>query len=219
LTISGFLNTPVSGLSNTDGRVYAHDLTLRRWFNIFVLEIGWEHFYEPRRDIDAVDTLDLFSLSLRRKRPGRIEGRLPRALPLVGALLLNGVGDVIPAFDVGLEVRAYPLRPLTFYHSTTVSVFAHGPLLIDTRLEAGFSFRQIDFSWRCARPEARPRPGLLRPHRHLRGAILKGDHRSRDVASPKARRLRRPTFNAEASFRGVKKFFAFAKQPPRAEDR
>jgi len=133
VTLGGFLGT--------NEQVYAHDLALRGWLGLFVAQGSWERFYEPR---PSLDTLDMFRVHLGPNILGS-KAKSIELYTLLGASALHGSdGAVLPAFDMALEARAYPLRPFAFFASTTLSVFGEGPPLLDARLEGGVSIGRVD---------------------------------------------------------------------------
>ena len=135
LTLGGFLAV--------NEQVYAHDAALRGWLGLFVVHASWERFYEPSAPTSSIDTLDIFRLHAGPNLLGPHVDSL-ELYPLFGASGLHGAHGITPAFDLGIEGRAYPLRPLAFFASTTASVFADGPPLFDARLEAGISLGRFE---------------------------------------------------------------------------
>jgi hypothetical protein len=60
-----------------------------------------------------------------------------------GASVIHGEA-VTPAFDVGLDVRVYPVEPLALNASAMLSVFEIGPVLLDARLQMGVALGPME---------------------------------------------------------------------------
>lgn len=123
--------------------VVSHDANANVFFGHFLMGAGWERFYEPNHKAGSIDTLDTFRFRL---GPNVLGPSVPmlELYTLVGASALSGFGETIPAFDLALEARAYPVRPLAFTASGTTSFFKNGPPIIEGRLEGGVSLGRFD---------------------------------------------------------------------------
>jgi hypothetical protein len=132
----------LSGFAATNERVYAHDLQLRGWLGPVMGGAEWDRYYEPSKTGSA-DTLDLFRAHVGSNFLGPLVPHL-ELYPLVGATAMRGAAGVIGAFDVGAEARVYPVRPLAIYASSIVSIFAQGPVLVDSRAELGVALGRVE---------------------------------------------------------------------------
>jgi hypothetical protein len=123
--------------------VYSHDLDLTFWLGPVLAHLSWEHFYEQLEDTDDWDHLNLFGGHLGANVLGPFVDFLELYL-LAGAIVLHYGDEWIPAFDAGLDLRAYPAEPLAMHASANLSVFEHGPVLLDARLGAGVALGPIE---------------------------------------------------------------------------
>ncbi len=132
-----------SGFLALNSEVVAHDFNVNGFLGLFMLGAGYERFYEPNRAARSIDTLDMFRLRL----GPNILGASVKILELYvlgGASLMHGFGETIPALDLGIEGRAYPMRPLTFFASGTSSFYKDGPPIVEGRAEGGVSIGRVD---------------------------------------------------------------------------
>jgi hypothetical protein len=123
--------------------VLSHELAATAWLQMVVFRFQWEHLYERIETTGAWDHLDIFRGHIGANVFGPF---VPRAelYMMVGALVLYGNGEAIPAFDIGGDLRVYPARPLALHLTLMGSVFGEGPALFDTRLEAGIAIGQAE---------------------------------------------------------------------------
>lgn len=134
----------VGAFSAVGERVLGHDLAAAGWIDLFLVQGAWDRFYEPRMDVRATDTLDMFRLHLGPNVLGS-SVKPVELYVLVGGSALRSVEAVTPAFDASVQMRVYPVRPFAFYTSMTGSFFEKGPPLLDARFEAGTSVGRFDF--------------------------------------------------------------------------
>jgi hypothetical protein len=134
----------VGGFAALNERVYAHDFKFTGFLGLFVLQASYERFYEPLPN-GSVDTLNLPRVHLGPNILG------PHFKPVELYALFGGTGMVgpsgtfIPGFDVKLEGRVYPVEPLAFLASSTLTLFGEGKPLWDNRIEAGIAVGRFDF--------------------------------------------------------------------------
>ncbi len=119
--------------------IYGHGVHLRGFISAFVLHGEWTRLHEP--DAANVRSLDLF-----RGHVGAnvlVGTRWAELYLLAGVLVMHGL-ETTPAFDMGLEARLYPARPLTLFVQGTSAFFEHGPPFFTARFEPGVSVSRID---------------------------------------------------------------------------
>jgi hypothetical protein len=135
LSVHGFraFNEPV---------VYSHDLDGTVWLGPILLHLSWEHFYEQIEQSDRWDHLNLYGVHLGANTVGPFVDGLELYL-LAGASAIHG-DAFTPAFDAGLELRAYPIEPLALYGSAMLSFFEIGPVLVDGRAEIGVALGPVE---------------------------------------------------------------------------
>lgn len=123
--------------------VLSHELAATAWLQMVLFRFKWEHLYERIETTGAWDHLDIFRWHIGANVLGPF---VPRAelYMMVGALVLYGNGEAIPAFDIGGDLRVYPARPLALNLTLMGSAFGEGPALFDTRLEAGIAIGQAE---------------------------------------------------------------------------
>jgi hypothetical protein len=123
--------------------VYASDVGVRGYLQLFVAQASWERFYEPRPEVGRTDTLDMFRAHV---GPNIFGSMLKEAevYVLAGGAVMKGQNAPVPAFDIGIEARAYPVRPFALYGSGFVSIFGNGPALVDGRFEVGVAVGRFD---------------------------------------------------------------------------
>jgi len=133
LTTSGFVarNAPV--FSRTFG--------LRVFLGQIVASASWDRMYETPGD-GTLARLDLYRFHLTSNLLGGLS-RSVEVYPLMGLGIMKGT-NLHGAFDAGLEFRIYPVRPLTLSLSSIASVFAEGPVLFDSKLEAGLTYGRVE---------------------------------------------------------------------------
>jgi hypothetical protein len=123
--------------------VYAGNLGVRGYLQHFVAQGSWERFVEPRPEVGRTDSLDMFRAHVGPNLFGTMMKDV-EVYALVGGMVMKGQNAPVAAVDLGIEARAYPLRPFALYSSGFVSVFMQGPPLIDGRFEAGVSLGRFD---------------------------------------------------------------------------
>ena len=119
--------------------IYGHGIHLRGFISAFSVHGEWTRLHEP--GAAHVRSLDLFRGHLGANL--LIGTRWAELYLLAGALVMHGL-ETTPAFDMGVESRLYPSRPLTLFVQGTSAIFEHGPPLFTARLEPGVSFSRID---------------------------------------------------------------------------
>lgn len=134
LTTSGFLAR--------NEAVFAHTMGLRVFLGQVVAIGAWDRLYETPPDAGALARLDLYHLHFTSNLLGG-SARTFELLPLMGLGVMHG-RETTGAFDLGLDMRLYPARPLTLAMSSVASLFAHGPALFDSRFEAGVSIDRFE---------------------------------------------------------------------------
>lgn len=104
---------------------------------------GFERFSEPNHAAQSTDILDDWRFRL---GPNVVGGSISNVelYPMIGASILHGFGDTIPALDLSIEGRAYPMKPLAFFASGTASIFKDGPPILEGRMEGGVSLGRVD---------------------------------------------------------------------------
>jgi hypothetical protein len=123
-------------------RVFSAEVAARAYLKYFVIGAAWERFVEPLPR-QQPDTLDLAHLRV----GGNVFGGNIQSVelyPLLGATLFSGPSVTTGGFNMGLEARAYPLRPLAVQTSFAAIVFGQGKPLFDTRLELGLGLGRVD---------------------------------------------------------------------------
>jgi hypothetical protein len=123
--------------------VYAGDVGIRGYLQLFVAQAAWERFFEPRPKVGRTDTLDMFRAHMGPNLFGSLI-REAEVYLLVGGAIMKGQNAPVPAFDIGIEARAYPVRPFALYGSGFLSIFGHGPALLDGRFEVGVALGRFD---------------------------------------------------------------------------
>ncbi len=121
--------------------VMGHDLDARLFLPRLSIHASWERLHEVRLN-GTLDHLDILGGHLAFNVTGPYTSWLEPHL-LIGASGMHGVAWT-PAFDAGLDARIYPINPLVLRPSAMVSVFAHGPPLLDARFEIGVSLGRFD---------------------------------------------------------------------------
>lgn len=121
--------------------ILSHGLGLRAYFYNVVVSARWERLYELL-ETGTFDQLDLFRAHLGANVTGPFVDIMELYLH-AGAAVLSG-NSVTPAFDVGAELRLYPIDPLAVRASAMFSVFEIGPVLLDARLEAGVALDRFE---------------------------------------------------------------------------
>jgi hypothetical protein len=122
--------------------VYSHDLDGTVWLGPVLLHLSWEHFYEQLQGSRRWDHLNVYGAHLGANTLGPWVDGLELYL-LAGASAIHG-DALTPAFDVGLELRAYPVAPLTVHGAATLSVFEVGPVLLDGRAQIGVALDRLE---------------------------------------------------------------------------
>ncbi len=150
------------GFFAVNEEVASHDANLNGFVGLFMLGAGWERFYEPNRAAKTFDTLDVFRARLGPNVLGAAVSAL-ELYALAGGSLMHGFGETIPKFDLALEARAYPVRPLAFYAGATTSLGAHGPPILDGRLEGGVSLGRVDLRAGFRALKQQPEQSFLGP--------------------------------------------------------
>jgi hypothetical protein len=123
--------------------VLAMDLGIRGYLKYFVLDASFNRFIEPvgRGNFDS---LDLGRLRL----GGNVFGAAIRSVelyPLLGGVLFRGPTVLTGGFDLGLEARAYPFRPLVIGVAMSAMIFpTGGQPLFDAKFDAGVSLDRFD---------------------------------------------------------------------------
>jgi hypothetical protein len=115
--------------------VLGHQIDINAWTSRVRFHSRWERLYERLERKGTFDALDLFALHVGSNMLGSLVGAMELDV-LAGATLMHGE-QWTPAFDVGIDLRAYPRRPLALQASIFTSFFQYGPPLLDARLSAG----------------------------------------------------------------------------------
>lgn len=132
----------VAGFVAESDSIFARTLSLRLFPGPMAITASWDRMYETPPDSRSLARLDLVHLDLSSDLLATW-ARGVELYPRMGALLLAGKGSTW-AFDGGLEARVYPYRPFTVAASSLAGIFAHGPVLFDTQIEAGVSYDRFE---------------------------------------------------------------------------
>ncbi|MBW2455606.1 MAG: hypothetical protein JRI68_13895, partial [Deltaproteobacteria bacterium] len=119
-----------------------HELTGTFWAGMVLFRGSWERLYEQVEETGATDDLDLFTGHL----GSNVLGPFVDSLEMYwwfGALAMRGEAWT-PAFNLGAELRFYPVEPVAAYSSTMVSIFEYGPVLVDTRWQVGVALDRFE---------------------------------------------------------------------------
>jgi hypothetical protein len=137
-----WLDLGVSGFAALNAeRVLTQELEATLFLPKVSLHASWEHFYELMFD-GKTDHLDIIAGHLGFNMLGPVAKSAELHL-LLGASGMRGKVWT-PAFDVGIDARFYPLKPLAIRSSAIVSVFPIGPALLDARAQLGVSIGRFD---------------------------------------------------------------------------
>jgi hypothetical protein len=123
-------------------RVFSGELALRPSIGHWVLDASWNRFVEPLPGAPA-DSLDLVRLKL----GGNVFGGSVQGIelyPLVGGVFFRGPTVTTGGVDMGIDLRTYPIEPLTVSTTLAALVFAQGRPLFDLRVEGGFTLGRMD---------------------------------------------------------------------------
>jgi hypothetical protein len=133
----------VTGFRSLNEDVFSHELGLTLWLGTLLLNGSWEHLYERIEATGGFDSLDILRVHLGANVLGPFVDRAELYMH-AGALFLRGDGDFLPAFNAGAELRVYPADPLALRAASIASIFPIGPVLVDTRLEAGITMGPVE---------------------------------------------------------------------------
>lgn len=122
--------------------VYSHDLDATAWLGPVLMHLSWEHFYEQIQETDEWDHLNLYGGHLGANVLGPWIDPVELYM-LAGVSVVHGEAAT-PAFDVGLDLRVYPIEPLALNSSAMLSVFEIGPVLLDARLQMGVALGPME---------------------------------------------------------------------------
>ncbi len=133
LTTSGFV------AQNAD--VFSRTFGLRVFLGQVVAAASWDRMYETPND-GTLARLDFYRFHITSNLLGG-SSRSVELFPLMGVGVMKGHA-AHGAFDGGFDMRVYPMRPLTFAISSIASVFSQGPVLFDTKFEAGLTYDRVE---------------------------------------------------------------------------
>jgi hypothetical protein len=133
----------ITGFRSLNEDVFSHELGFTLWLGTLLINGRWEHMYERIETTGGFDSLDILRAHLGANILGPFVDRAELYMN-AGALFLRGDGDFLPAFDAGLELRVYPTDPLALRAASMASIFPIGPILVDTRLEAGIAMGPVE---------------------------------------------------------------------------
>ncbi|MGZ3424112.1 MAG: hypothetical protein ACXVEE_39995 [Polyangiales bacterium] len=136
------LEASIGGFVAQSEYVFARSFALRLFPGPTAFTAAWDRMYETPPDPGSLARLDLYRFDVSSDLLATW-ARGVELYPRMGTLLLSGKRSTW-AFDGGLELRAYPYRPLTVAVSSMAGVFAHGPVLFDTQVEAGVSYDRFE---------------------------------------------------------------------------
>jgi len=122
--------------------IMGHELTGTFWAGMLLFRASWERLYEQVEDSGETDELDLFTGHL----GANVLGPFVDSLEMVwwvGALAMHGEAWT-PAFNLGADLRFYPIEPLAAYSSAMLSIFEYGPVLLDTRWQVGVALDRFE---------------------------------------------------------------------------
>ena len=131
----------VGAFTARDENVFSRTLGLRIFLGKLAVSGSWDRMYETPGD-GSLSRLDFYRFHLSSNALGG-SARSVEIYPLMGAAVMHG-SESTGAFDAGLEARIYPSYPFTIYASSIASVFARGPVLFDTKVEAGVSIDRFE---------------------------------------------------------------------------
>lgn len=128
----------LTGFRSLNEDVFSHEMGMTLWLGPVLFHGRWEHLYERIEATGGFDHLDILRTHLGANILGPFVDRIELYMN-AGGLFLHGNGDWLAAVDLGGEFRAYPVAPLALRAGSMASLFPIGPVLVDTRLEAGIT--------------------------------------------------------------------------------
>ncbi len=135
------LELTTSGFVADNTAVFSRTLGARVFLGQVVASASWDRMYETPGD-GTLARLDFWRFHLTSNFLGG-SSRALEVYPLLGFAWMQGNRGT-GAFDAGLDLRLYPLRPFMFAMSSVASVFRYGPVLFDSRFEAGLTFDRVE---------------------------------------------------------------------------
>ncbi len=133
--------TDIGGFVAKNEGVFARSLAVRAFPGPFAIMASWDRLYETPKPGELA-RLDLVRFGVSSNTLARL-GPQVEFYPWIGALLMQGTVRTW-AFDLGGELRVYPISPFSLRASTFASIFRYGPTLFDTKLEVGVSFDRFE---------------------------------------------------------------------------
>jgi hypothetical protein len=128
------------GFLGANAPLGAHALHLRGHLGFLALHGEWTRLYEPRAQ--SQNSLDLLRIQL---GGNLFAGGVRRAELHIYAGVLGLRGrDWTPAFDMRVETRIYPIRPLVVSGSLDVAIFRSGPPLSVADVQAGVVLSRME---------------------------------------------------------------------------
>jgi hypothetical protein len=130
-----------SGFVARNEPIFSRTFGLRIFLGQVVAAASWERMYETPND-GSLARLDFYRFHLTSNLLGGFS-RSVEIYPLMGLGLMKGT-ELHGAFDAGLDVRVYPRRPLVIALSSIASIFREGPVLFDSKVEAGVAYGRVE---------------------------------------------------------------------------
>jgi len=136
------LEATIGGFIAPSEHVFSRTFGLRLFLGKMVVSGSWDRMYENPPEPEALSRLDFYRVHFSSNLLGGWV-RSVELYPQMGVALMNGTRST-GAFDGGLEARIYPQRPLALSVSSIASIFSVGPVLFDTRIEAGLVYQRLE---------------------------------------------------------------------------
>lgn len=130
----------VSGFTARNEAVFSRTFGVRAFPASWVLAYDWERMFETPGD-GSLARLDRHRWHVTSNPLAKLTRS--ELFPIAGASLMRG-NHATWGIDVGLEARIYPVRPFAFAASSVATIFFRGPVLFDSRAEAGLTFDRFE---------------------------------------------------------------------------